>query len=124
MDDNEQQKLGIFDYEKREILRRTLGRDLEKIPEYDLQRIKNYQYLDEGFRMIGLLPFNELQNGVVPYAYVLNFNSPYKLVERLRLFGVEAGVYNQSKAAIIPVHQNLNSSDLDYILGVVKSYYF
>src|SRR3989304_10243456 len=124
VDETEQKKLGIFDYEKREILKRTLGRDLEKFSEYESQRIKNFLYLDKGFRKIGLLPFKELQNGVVPHAYILNFNSPYKLVERLKLFGVEAGVYHQSKAVILPVHQNLNSSNLDYILGVVKSYYF
>jgi len=124
VDENEQQKLEIFDYEKREILKRTLGRDLGNILEYESQRIKNYQYLDEGFKMIGLLPFKELQNGIVPHAYILNSNSSYKLVERLKLFGIEAGVYHQLKAVIIPVHQNLNSSDLNYILGVVKSYYF
>lgn len=124
IDETEQKKLGIFDYEKIEIVKRTLERDLEKIPEYESQRIKNYLYLDDGFRKIGLLPYKELRKGVVPHAYILNSKFPYKLVDRLNLFGVEAGVYHQSNAIILPIHQNLNISDLDYILGVVKSYYF
>lgn len=124
VDDNEQKKLRIFDFEKREIIRKAVSMGLERISEYESLRIRNYLYLDSGFRKIGLLPFKKLQNGVVPHAYLLKSESPYKLLERLKLFGIEAGVYHRSDAMILPVHQNLTNKDLDYILGVTKSFYF
>lgn len=124
VNDNEQKKLRIFDFVKRGIIRKDISTVLEKIPEYELLRIRNYLHLDSGFKKIGLSTFMELKNGVVPHAYLLKSEDPYKLLERLKSFGIEAGVYHKSNAMILPVHQNLTHKDLDYILGVVKSYYF
>lgn len=122
--DEEQKNLGIFDYEKREIVKKTLSRDLEKISDYATRRIRNYLYLDNGFRKIGFSPFRELPEGTIPHAYILNTDTPYKLAERLKLFGITVGVYHQSNAILVPVHQNLNDDDLDYILAVIKSHQF
>lgn len=123
LDNNEQTAIKVLDIAKREKLLKTLGRDLKHSEEYAVSRRQNFLYLKEGFEKFGLIPLVQLTDNVVPHAYLLQINAPYRIVRLLRKFGVEAGVYHKSKAILLPVHQNLSQNHLDYILAVVKSYY-
>lgn len=84
----------------------------------------NYQYLRERFEALGNDVSISLSDLEVPSVFM--FNDMNTDLDRLKVFmqqhGVECSVFYGRKAFFIPVHQNLQLSDLDYMVELYKHF--
>jgi|LSQX01.2.fsa_nt_gb hypothetical protein len=90
------------------------------------QRINNYSELKSRFVSLGLPERFELGDGVVPGVFMFrtdnyDFDLP-GLKKHFWVHGIQSSVFYGEKAFYIPVHQSLNSLDLDYFYEVMKNY--
>lgn len=107
-----------YDGGKEKLCVKNLSYHLPKIGEYNKKRIKNYNYF------LGFFgderTFFKLDEKSVPGAFVLkveNEDRAKQIAEYVRKFGIECGVYHKNSAIFLPIHQNLNKPQLDYIIG-------
>lgn len=89
-------------------------------------RLKNYCYLKEQLRDIGINPFFDENEKTIPGVFLFNWHSNINyalLKEFMQSNGVECSVFYGKNAFFIPVHHNLTNSQLDYMISLLKYFY-
>jgi dTDP-4-amino-4,6-dideoxygalactose transaminase len=86
-------------------------------------RKERYEYAVALFATIGLTPRFDQNESVVPSALVLRNNEVIRDLNALKTFlnehGIQNSVFYGEDAFFIPIHQNLSTTDLDYIFAVI-----
>lgn len=87
------------------------------------KRLCVYKRFKEGLRPLGIRPYFELEDGVIPGVFLFkwndNINYP-KLKEFMQSNGIESSVFYGQHAFYIPCHQNLSYDQCDYIMALLK----
>lgn len=86
------------------------------------QRIENHNYLAEALASLGIQPFFELADGVVPGVFMFRWRDDIDypaLKEFMQWNGVESSVFYGQHAFFIPVHHNLSKNELDYMIKLL-----
>ncbi len=90
------------------------------------QRIRNYFELKIRFDSLDLPERYELHDGGVPGAFMFrtdNYNIDLpELKKHFWAHGIQSSIFYGEQAFFIPVHQSLNSYDLDYFYEVMKKF--
>ena len=90
------------------------------------QRIENHNYLAATLAPLGIQPFFELIDGVVPGVFMFRWRDEFDypvLKEFMQRNGVESSVFYGQHAFFIPTHQNLTEKELDYMVSLLRFYY-
>jgi hypothetical protein len=91
----------------------------------EAKRIENWNYYDSLIKADGMTPFAE-RGDWMPTVYlqtVASDEEAKEIVERLIIFGVQAGVYWGKSAFYLPIHQEMSLKDVEYMFAVVKGYF-
>lgn len=89
------------------------------------KRLWNYNYLKEQLMPIGISPFFDLEEGVVPGVFLFSWRDDIdypKLKEFMQRNGVESSVFYGKNAYFIPMHHNLAKNELDYMIDLLRYY--
>lgn len=89
------------------------------------KRLLNYHYLCAALKPIGIEPFFEEKEGIVPGVFLFRWknNIDYPdLKQYMQRNGIESSVFYNENAFYIPVHQNLSRRELDYMVNLLKYY--
>ena len=90
------------------------------------KRLQNYDYLCKALAPLGIAPFFELTDGVVPGTFLFTWRNDIdypNLKEFMQRNGVESSVFYGKNAFFIPMHHNLEKTELDYMINLLKYYY-
>ncbi|GAA6241621.1 hypothetical protein F030043B2_06630 [Bacteroides fragilis] len=86
------------------------------------KRLFNYSYLSDHLSEIGIRPFFELKENVIPGVFLFKWESTINyplLKEFMQRNGVESSVFYGENAFFIPVHHRLEISHLDYMITLL-----
>ncbi|MFD1316849.1 DegT/DnrJ/EryC1/StrS family aminotransferase [Namhaeicola litoreus] len=90
------------------------------------KRIHNYNLLMNKFSDLGFKPRFELQSGYVPGVFMFKVPDEnidlIKLRKHVEIHGIECSVFYGERAFFVPVHQNLNDFDIDYIYFTIQNF--
>jgi len=86
------------------------------------RRMENFQYYSEKLSAIGLQTRLSLSNFEVPSVFM--FSSESINLDELKIFmqrnGIESGKFYGENSFFLPIHQNLKTFDLDFIINLIK----
>lgn len=88
-------------------------------------RMQNYEYLCNELAPIGIKPFFNMVEGIVPGTFLFKWRDDVaypKLKEFMQRNGVESSVFYGKNAFFIPVHQNLHKGELNYMIELLNYY--
>lgn len=87
-------------------------------------RLENYDLLKMQIEPLGCSERFEMSQEIVPGVFLFNIDNPNislpALKEHMYAHGIQCSVFYGENAFYIPVHQNLNKPDIDYICEVIK----
>lgn len=89
------------------------------------KRLRNYAYLCKALAPLGITPFFELKEGIVPGTFLFNWKEDIdypNLKEFMQRNGIESSVFYGKSAFFIPMHHNLTKNELDYMINLLKYY--
>lgn len=110
--------------EEENYIRNVLSNNIINLEKIVSKRIENYQYLEQRLGKFGFTSRFELCEDIhCPGVYL--FNTCQKLdLNSLKNFiqshGVECSVFYKEDAFFIPVHQKLETDDLDYFITLIS----
>lgn len=107
-----------FDEGKEILSKKVLSSHLPRLDEYNKKRIDNYNYYKHIFGEDRC--FFKLEDGVAPGVFVLRVENEERMKEirdYVLKFGIECGAFYGNSAIFLPVHQNLEKPQLDYIIA-------
>ena len=90
------------------------------------QRIEKHNYLAAALAPLGIQPFFDLAEGVVPGVFMFRWRDDIDypaLKEFMQRNEVESSVFYGKPAFFVPVHQNLTTNELDYMIKLLKYFY-
>lgn len=90
------------------------------------KRLQNYDYLCKALAPIGITPFFELKEDIVPGTFLFKWLEDIdypNMKEFMQRNGVESSVFYGKNAFFIPMHHNLTKNELDYIINLLEYYY-
>ena len=90
------------------------------------KRLFNYHYFVEHLADLGITPFFELDEGVTPEVFLFRWRSEIdfqKLKEFMQYNGIESSAFYGQPGFFIPVHHNLTTKELDYIINLLHYFY-
>jgi len=109
-----------LDYFKREIILNQLAQYLPELSSYNKKRQENWRYLQKLFKQDGFEAFGDLEQKTYPGSFVIKTNEVQDLFRRYEDFSVETGRYYPEDALYLPVHQNLETNQLNYLYGIFR----
>lgn len=99
--------------------------EIPHIEEIAALRLENYRYLCKELQPLGISPFFEYKNGIVPgvflFSWTADIDYPH-LKEFMQRNGVESSVFYGQHAFFIPVHHRLDKAELDYMCDLLRFY--
>lgn len=104
-----------------------LYRYLPQKEHYCKVRLRNLAYLREHLHDIGIYPFFSYNAQNIPGVFLFRW---YKNIDyqELKIYmqqnGVESSVFYGENAFFIPIHQNLSYKQLDYMINLLRYYYY
>jgi hypothetical protein len=109
-------------------IKNVLSRCIISKDEIIEKRIKNFNFLANQFKSIGLFERFSLSIGIVPGVFMFRKgNLQIDLNELKRHFyshGIQCSVFYGEDSFFIPTHQALNEFDLEYFTEVMKSFIY
>jgi hypothetical protein len=103
-------------------IKAVLSSHVESIEQIKLKRVSNWKYLEEKLSKMGFEARFRLEPYHCPGVYM--FTAPGVDLNGLKAFmqyhGVECSVFYGEESFFIPVHQNLDLGDLDYICLLIE----
>lgn len=109
-----------------ENLKKTISHFLSQESEIILKRNENYKYFEKIFVDLGFKTRLNLNSNETPSVFM--FSSDELDLSKLKIFmqqnGVECSVFYGENSFFLPVHQNLNKFDIDYIINLVKYFIY
>ena len=115
-----------IDKEKHDYIKTKLSQHANSVEEIRKKRLANYQYLKDSLQPIGIKPFFELKDGIIPGVFLchwLECINYQKLKDFLTNNGIECSVFYGENAFFIPLHHNLTKSELDYMIQLIHFFY-
>ncbi len=115
-----------IDKEKHDYIKTKLSQHANSVEEIRKKRLANYQYLKDSLQPIGIKPFFELKDGIIPGVFLcqwLECINYQKLKDFLTNNGIECSVFYGENAFFIPLHHNLTKSELDYMIQLIHYFY-
>jgi hypothetical protein len=104
---------------------RVLGFELNNEKEMLFKRKENFNYAVKCFGALGFEPRYKTTQNEVPSVLMLKNNGIIKDLslhkEWLNKHGIQNSIFYGEDAFFIPCHQNLNFTDIDYFVHVLKS---
>lgn len=89
------------------------------------QRLWNYRFLRDQLEPLGIEPFFELEDGVIPGVFLFNWLTEIDYAD-LKIYmqdnGVECSVFYGRNAFFIPMHHLLTEGDLLFFCRLLKKY--
>lgn len=119
-DEDNWNRFQSLDHFKRELVISKLGALLPKLASFNARRRDNWGYLASHFIKDGFEPLYALDEGVYPGAFLVSLDNYQDAFDRYQKFSVEVGRYYQRQALYLPVHQNLDTSQLDYVYAIFR----
>ncbi|MEA3329359.1 MAG: DapH/DapD/GlmU-related protein [Nanoarchaeota archaeon] len=111
-----------YDEGKETVSKYHLSSHLPQLEKDNNKRIENYNYYLNIFGEDRT--FFKLKEREVPGAFILKVENDERMKEireYVLQFGIECGAYHHNNAIFLPVHQNLDTPQLDYIIGAVQA---
>lgn len=112
----------MLDYFKREIVTRQLIEHMPKLAEQQAQRVKNWHALEKLFGLSGYPPLTKLEDNVYPTVFPIKVDSYQAMFEKYGAYGVETGRYYHEEALLLPIHQALDTPQMEYIYAIYHGY--
>lgn len=103
----------------------SLAQEVPYIEEIKNKRIQNYNYLTQNLSQLGITPFFERENGVIPGTYIFTWGTEVcypALRKYMEANGVECSVFYGADAFFIPMNHNLEIAELDYMIDLLMFY--
>lgn len=112
--------------EQKQYIQNAMGFHLRNEKQLLEKRKQNFQYAQQLFSKSGFSTRFETTQNTVPSALLLKNNSQIQdlnaLKNHLYAHGIQNSVFYGEEAFFLPVHQNLDKTDLDYFAFVVENY--
>lgn len=108
-----------------EYVKKCLNFYVPQIESYKTKRLENHVYLISQLKSINCEERIVINDSDVPGVCLFKTNDKLDLQSlKIHLFnnGVQSSVFYGEDAFYIPVHQNLNKEDMDYIIETIKSF--
>jgi len=90
------------------------------------KRLNNHEFLVKEFETLGLIKRFELDFGAVPAVFMFRTSGHNMNLDILKKYfysnGVQCSVFYGEQSFFIPVHQALNTQDLEYFYEIMKSF--
>ena len=90
------------------------------------KRLKNYMSLSWKFNNLGLIERFKLEKGIVPGVFMFKAEKiKIELPDLKKVFfnhGIQCSVFYGENTFFLPCHQNLDESDLDYFVEIIRLY--
>jgi len=106
-------------------LQKVLSANIPRVDHARRKRQENYRYLASRFETMDCLPRFELMDRTAPGVFMFRTGSDVDL-PALKTFaqshGIESSVFYGEQAFFVPVHERLETADLDYFFEVVRSF--
>ena len=115
-----------IDKEKLDYIKIKISQHADSMGEIREKRLANYQYLKDNLQTIGIKPFFEMKDGIVPGVFLCQWHeciNYQKLKDFLTNNGIECSVFYGKNAFFIPLHHNLSKSELDYMIQLIHYFY-
>ncbi len=107
-------------------IKNVLSTQIGQKEEIILDRINNYKYLRNRFKLLGLSERFKLDEGIIPGVFMFKTDDKEidlpKLKQYFYAHGVQCSVFYGENAFFIPVHQALCEQDMDYFSEVLISF--
>jgi dTDP-4-amino-4,6-dideoxygalactose transaminase len=111
--------------ESKDNLRNVLSAHLPRLADIRRKRRENFKYLADKFQSIGCPPRFELTEKTTPGVFMFR-TGPDVDLPALKTFvqahGIESSVFYGEHAFFLPVHERLETADLDYLFEVVRAF--
>lgn len=115
-----------IDKESLKYIRKVLSYEVYKKEDLLRKRASIYAYALSRFFDLGFTERFLKDEGIIPYALLLNNNGIiYELEawrEHMWKHGIQHSVFYGEDAFFLPVHQNLNETDVDYFVAVTADF--
>jgi dTDP-4-amino-4,6-dideoxygalactose transaminase len=106
-------------------LQKVLSAHLPRLDEIRRKRQENFRYLTGRFQTIDCPPRFEMTARTIPGVFMFR-TRPDAELPALKVFaqshGIESSVFYGEQAFFLPVHERLETADLDYFFEVVRSF--
>ncbi|BCZ47089.1 aminotransferase DegT [Clostridium gelidum] len=112
---------------EKEYIQKVLSYYVEDIDNWSLQRVKNYQYLEKKFSQINLEYRFKLKKNYIPGVFMFKVDNkiePNNLKKFIWNHGIQCSVFYKENTMFIPIHNRLNTDELDYFYEVIKYYIY
>lgn len=89
------------------------------------KRLENYSFLENELSSLGIKPYFELKEGVVPGPFLFSWHDYIDYPEFKKYMysvGIESSVFYGKSAYFIPMHHLLQEEDLKYICCKIKEF--
>jgi hypothetical protein len=111
--------------EAKSLLQSVLSTHLPRLNDIRRKRQENFRYLAKKFNSIGCPPRFELTDRNAPGVFMFQ-SKPDVDFPALKTFaqahGIECSVFYGEQAFFLPVHERLETADLDYFFEVVRTF--
>ncbi len=108
----------MLDSSAEEYLKKVLSYYYKSRSEIIQKRLENYNYLRMLLAPFGLTERMELHDGIVPGVFLFTAPLEESILQKMKEFlynqGIQCSVFYGEQTFYIPLHQNLNKSDLLY----------
>jgi hypothetical protein len=105
---------------------KVIGFEISMKNEMLAQRNQIHQYAIKQYESMGFSVRFSSEKDIVPSALLLNnhgiISDLNQHKEYLNMHGIQNSVFYGEDAFFVPCHQNMNETDVDYILSVTKNY--
>jgi hypothetical protein len=98
-----------------EILSGVVRDHLPLLSSYSSKRRENANLLLKQLSAENIEPYFDIDENISPYQILIKITNPNKIARILNNSGIEAGVYWGSNAIIIPIHQYISESEIEFI---------
>lgn len=100
-----------------------LALQIPNIQKINEKRLENHDYLCSNLRHLGITPFLNRNDGVVPGVFLFKWEErvDYPLLKRfMQANGVESSVFYGENAFFLPCHFRLGKNELEYIVSLLS----
>ena len=89
------------------------------------KRLANFEYLSMKLRPLGIRPYFELEEGVIPGVFLFKWHDDIDYAHLkgfMNANGVESSVFYGKNAYFIPLHHKVDKRQMDYMIALLEYY--
>ena len=115
-----------MDHNQKQYIQNTVSAYLKNEKELLAKRKQIWDYAVTQFSALGFTTRFSYSKEIIPSALVVNNNSIIDDLNALKVYltghGIQNSVFYGEDAFFVPVHQNMNTTDIDYFITVIRSF--